>query len=102
MSYHNASVVILGTGAYAPEKIVTNDDMSKIVNTNDEWIRTRTGIRERHFAAEHEATSDLAAAAAEAALEAAGSGMAGLRGGRSDRPGSGRRRPRRKARRWPR
>ncbi len=72
MSYHNASVVILGTGAYAPGKIVTNDDLSKIVDTNDEWIRTRTGIRERHFAAEDEATSDLATAAAEAALTAAG------------------------------
>ncbi|MEO0508293.1 MAG: beta-ketoacyl-ACP synthase III [Verrucomicrobiota bacterium] len=72
MSCHNSSVVILGTGAYAPEKVVTNDDMAKIVETSDEWIRTRTGIRERRFAAENEATSDLATAAATKALEAAG------------------------------
>lgn len=72
MSTQSSSVVILGTGAYAPEKIVTNDDLAKIVDTSDEWIRTRTGIRERHFAAKGEATSDLATAAAEAALQAAG------------------------------
>lgn len=44
-------VGILGTGSYIPEKVVTNDDLAKILDTNDEWIRTRTGIRERHLAA---------------------------------------------------
>ena len=53
-------VGILGTGSYLPEKVMTNDDLSKFVDTNDEWIRTRTGIRERRIAAENEATSDLA------------------------------------------
>ena len=71
MSNQSSSVVILGTGAYTPERVVTNDDLAKIVDTNDEWIRTRTGIQQRHFAAENEATSDLASAAAEAALAAA-------------------------------
>ncbi|MFP4261089.1 MAG: beta-ketoacyl-ACP synthase III [Opitutales bacterium] len=74
MSNQSSSVVILGTGAYAPERIVTNDDLAKIVDTNDEWIRTRTGIQQRRFAAEHEATSDMAVAAAKAALTAAGIG----------------------------
>lgn len=55
-----------------PEKVVTNDDMAKIVDTSDEWIRTRTGICERRFAADGETTSDMAAAAAEKAIEAAG------------------------------
>lgn len=72
MSAQSPSVVILGTGSYVPEKVVTNDDMAKIVETSDEWIRTRTGIRERHFAAEGESTSDMAAAAAEKAIEASG------------------------------
>ncbi|MGB0408436.1 MAG: beta-ketoacyl-ACP synthase III [Opitutales bacterium] len=72
MSSPSSSVAILGTGAYAPEKVVTNDDMAKIVETSDEWIRTRTGIRQRHFAEASETTSDMAAAAAAKALEAAG------------------------------
>lgn len=63
-----ASVIIAGVGSYAPEKILTNDDLSKIVNTSDEWIRTRSGIRERHIAADNEATSDLAIRAARSAL----------------------------------
>lgn len=46
-------VGILGTGSYIPEKVVTNDDLAKILDTNDEWIRTRTGIRERHLAAKN-------------------------------------------------
>lgn len=71
MSNHSSSVVILGTGAYAPQRVVTNDDLAQIVDTNDDWIRTRTGIRQRHFAADDEATSDMATAAAEAALSAA-------------------------------
>jgi len=72
MSSPENSVIILGTGSYTPEKIVTNDDMTKIVETSDEWIRTRTGIRERRFAAEGENTSDMAAKAGERAIEAAG------------------------------
>ncbi len=65
-------VGILGTGSYVPEKVLTNDDLSKIVETNDEWIRTRSGIRERRIASEEEATSDLAYRAAERAIEDAG------------------------------
>jgi 3-oxoacyl-[acyl-carrier-protein] synthase III len=57
-------VAIAGIGAYLPSQIVTNDDLSKVLDTSDEWIRTRTGIRQRHIAADDEATSDLAAAAA--------------------------------------
>ena len=63
--------ILTGTGSWLPEKILTNDDLSKIVDTSDEWIRTRTGIRQRHIAAEGELTSDLATRAAERALEAA-------------------------------
>jgi 3-oxoacyl-[acyl-carrier-protein] synthase-3 len=64
--------VILGVGGYLPEKILTNDDLSRMVETSDEWIRQRTGIRERHIAADGEFTSDLGCAAAKAALDAAG------------------------------
>jgi 3-oxoacyl-[acyl-carrier-protein] synthase III len=64
--------VIIGTGHYLPEKIMTNDDWSKLVDTSDEWITTRSGIKERHFAAENEATSDLVSAAAARAIEDAG------------------------------
>ena len=63
---------IAGTGSYLPEKVLTNDDLSKIVDTTDEWIHSRTGIRERHIAAEGETTSDLGYQAALRALEAAG------------------------------
>lgn len=63
---------ITGVGAYLPERIVTNDDMAKMVETSDEWIRTRTGIRERRIAAEDQATSDLGVGAARAALADAG------------------------------
>ncbi|KUP23262.1 beta-ketoacyl-ACP synthase III [Paenibacillus sp. DMB5] len=66
------SVGIIGTGKYVPEQILTNSDLEKIVETNDEWIVSRTGIRERHIAAPHEATSDLAYEAALKALESAG------------------------------
>ncbi|MBT6441444.1 MAG: ketoacyl-ACP synthase III [Alphaproteobacteria bacterium] len=62
----------IGCGGYLPEKILTNDDLAKIVDTTDEWIVERSGIRERHIAAEGELTSDLATAAAMAALENAG------------------------------
>ena len=62
---------ILGTGAYAPEKVLTNRDLEKMVDTSDEWIRERTGIGERRIAAEGEAASDLALCASQRALEAA-------------------------------
>ena len=65
-------VSITGLGTYAPEKVVTNDDLSKLVETNDEWIRSRTGIRERRIAAPEEASSDLAIAASRDALANAG------------------------------
>ncbi len=65
---------IAGTGSYLPSKVLTNDDLSKIVDTSDEWIASRTGIRERHIAAEGETTVDLAYHAAVRALEAAGTG----------------------------
>jgi len=63
--------IVRGVGGYLPERVVTNDEMSKIVDTSDEWIVQRTGIRQRHIAAEGELTSDLAVAAARRALEAA-------------------------------
>ena len=66
------SIMIEGVGAYLPERVVTNDDLAKIVDTSDEWIRTRTGIGERHLAAENEACSDLAVRAAQQAIEDAG------------------------------
>lgn len=65
-------VGILGTGSYIPERVVTNDDLAKILDTNDEWIRTRTGIRERHLAAKNENASDMAVAAADRAIEMSG------------------------------
>ena len=66
------SVNILGTGAYVPEKILSNQDLEKLVETSDEWIRTRTGISERRIAADGEHTSDLAFNAGKKALEHAG------------------------------
>jgi len=63
---------IIGTGSYLPEKILTNFDLEKMVETTDEWIRTRTGIEQRHIAADDEATSDLAHRAAIAAIADAG------------------------------
>jgi len=65
-------VCIAGTGSYVPEKILTNDELSKIVDTTDEWIFSRTGIRERRIAAEGEFTSHMATKAAQRALEQAG------------------------------
>ncbi len=64
--------VVLGCGSYLPEKTLTNADLARMVDTSDEWIVQRTGIRERHIAAAGEKTSDLAAAAARAALADAG------------------------------
>ncbi len=63
---------ISGLGAYVPERILTNADLEKMVETTDEWIRTRTGIRERHIAAPEQATSDLALPAAREAIANAG------------------------------
>ena len=63
---------IAGTGSYLPEKILTNADLEKLVDTNDEWIRTRTGISRRHVVVPGETTTDLAEHAARRALEAAG------------------------------
>jgi 3-oxoacyl-[acyl-carrier-protein] synthase-3 len=66
------TIAILGTGSYVPSRIMTNDELSKLVDTSDEWIATRTGIRERRIAADDENTSDLATHAARAALADAG------------------------------
>lgn len=63
--------VVTGTGSYLPEKILTNSDLEKTVDTSDEWIIERTGIKRRHIAAEDEVTSDLAVKAATRALESA-------------------------------
>jgi 3-oxoacyl-[acyl-carrier-protein] synthase-3 len=65
---------VAGTGAYLPERVLTNHDLARMVDTSDEWIVQRTGIRERHIAADGEMTSDLALAAAGKALGAAGLG----------------------------
>ncbi|TAF99228.1 MAG: ketoacyl-ACP synthase III [Betaproteobacteria bacterium] len=63
---------LIATGSYLPEKILTNNDLESMVDTTDEWIRTRSGIEQRHVAGEHEATSDLAVNAAQRALQNAG------------------------------
>jgi 3-oxoacyl-[acyl-carrier-protein] synthase III len=65
-------VRILGTGRYAPEKVLTNLDLEKMVDTSDAWITERTGIKQRHIAAPGEFTSDMAEIASRRALEAAG------------------------------
>ncbi len=70
--------MIIGTGSYAPSRVVTNLDLEKLVETTDQWIVERTGIRERHVAGPEEATSDLAYAAAMRALEMAGVAPADL------------------------
>ncbi len=63
---------ITGWGRYLPERVLTNADLEKLVDTNDEWIVSRTGIRERRIAAPDETTATMATAAARAALEVAG------------------------------
>jgi 3-oxoacyl-[acyl-carrier-protein] synthase-3 len=65
---------IIGTGRYLPEKVLTNADLEKMVDTSDEWIRSRSGIERRHIAVEGEGTTDLCEQAARAALDAAGIG----------------------------
>jgi 3-oxoacyl-[acyl-carrier-protein] synthase III len=72
------SVGILGTGSYVPEKVLTNRDLEKMVETSDDWIVSRTGIRERRVAAENQASSDLAYEAAVRALDQAGIGAEDL------------------------
>lgn len=64
--------ILAGCGGYLPERVVTNDELSRTVDTSDEWIRERTGIRQRHFAAKHETTAFMGTAAARAALADAG------------------------------
>ncbi len=66
------TVSIIGTGSYVPERVLSNAELEKLVDTTDEWITSRTGIKERRIAAEGESTSDLAAKAALAAMENAG------------------------------
>jgi 3-oxoacyl-[acyl-carrier-protein] synthase III len=68
----NGAISITGIGAYAPERVLTNDDLSQMMETSDEWIVERTGIRERRIAGEDQALSDLALPAAREALEQAG------------------------------
>jgi 3-oxoacyl-[acyl-carrier-protein] synthase-3 len=63
---------VIGTGSYLPERIVTNDDLARTVDTTDDWIRTRTGIQSRHVAADGQLASDLALPAAQRALQSAG------------------------------
>jgi 3-oxoacyl-[acyl-carrier-protein] synthase-3 len=64
--------ILAGCGGYLPERIVTNDELSRTVDTSDEWIQERTGIKQRHFAAPHEMTAFMGTAAAAAALADAG------------------------------
>jgi 3-oxoacyl-[acyl-carrier-protein] synthase-3 len=64
--------VLRATGSYLPERVITNAEMERLVDTSDEWIVQRTGIRERHVAAETQSTSDLAIEAAKRALESSG------------------------------
>src|SRR3954470_503174 len=64
--------IIAGCGGYLPERVVTNDELAKTIETSDAWIRERTGIKQRHFAAHHETCAFMAAAAARAALADAG------------------------------
>jgi len=63
---------IVGTGSYLPEKVLSNHDLEKMVETSDQWIQDRTGIKKRHIVADNETTTDLAFNAAERAIEAAG------------------------------
>jgi 3-oxoacyl-[acyl-carrier-protein] synthase-3 len=75
---HSQAVRLIGVGAYIPAQTMTNADWAKYVDTSDEWITARTGIRRRHIAAENESTADLAVRAAQSALSAAGLGPESL------------------------
>ncbi len=70
--------VIIGTGSYLPDRIMTNEEISSIVETSDDWIQERTGITQRHIAADTQVTSDLGVEAAERAMEAAGVSAANI------------------------
>jgi len=74
MTQVTPSVRIVSTGRYLPERILTNDELARMVDTSDEWIHERTGIRERRIAAEGETTASMGAAAARIAMERAGVG----------------------------
>ena len=65
------TVSIVGTGSHVPERVLTNQELEKLVDTSDEWIRTRTGISERRIAGKEEATSDMSTKAALAAMKQA-------------------------------
>src|ERR1051326_1697831 len=71
-NFQGRTCSIAAVGSYVPAKVLTNADLEKIVETSDEWITTRTGIKERHIAAENEFTSDLGAEAAQRAMKKAG------------------------------
>lgn len=78
MPFARRGAVIAGVGAYLPSRVVTNAELTNHLDTSDEWIRSRTGVRTRHFVAPGEATSDLAVAAAVAALDSGGGTGAGV------------------------
>src|SRR5262245_32419068 len=71
-NFQGRTCSIAGVGAYEPERILTNAELEKMVSTTDEWITSRTGIKERHIAAKDEFTSDLATKAALRAMDRAG------------------------------
>src|SRR5256885_16279883 len=71
-NFQGRTCSISGVGSYVPAKVLTNAELEKMVDTTDEWIMTRTGIKERRIAAKNEFTSDLAAHAAQRALQKAG------------------------------
>ena len=71
-NFQGRTCSIAGVGSYVPARVLTNADLEKMVNTSDEWITTRTGIKERHLAAKEEFTSDLASRAARLAMQRAG------------------------------
>src|SRR5712671_3655738 len=71
-NFQGRTCSISGVGSYVPARILTNAELEKMVETTDEWITTRTGIKERHLCAENEFTSDIAAQAARRAMEKAG------------------------------
>ncbi|MFD5512658.1 beta-ketoacyl-ACP synthase III [Streptomyces sp. NPDC127051] len=73
-SGHGRTAVLTGLGTFVPPRVVTNEELSRTMDTSDEWIRTRTGITQRHWADPGTATGDLAVAAGERALKSAGSG----------------------------
>src|SRR5688572_28227734 len=70
--FKGRTCAIAGVGAYVPARVLTNAELEKMVDTTDEWITSRTGIKERRIAAKDEYTSDLAAKAAQRAMKAAG------------------------------